>query len=94
MNCSAVNVSNETLETVTSQAEEADASVQRSEDLLKVFGATLKMVNIICRSIACNSMAKMYLEISDSQFGHNANGKCIEVETVHDHADSSLFYGN
>lgn len=44
--CSAVNVSNETLETVTNQVEEADANVQRSEDLLKVFGSTLKMVKL------------------------------------------------
>lgn len=43
---SAVNVSNETLETVMNQAEEANANIQRSEDLLKVFGSTLKMVKI------------------------------------------------
>lgn len=43
-NFSAVSVSNETLETVTSQAEEADVNAQRSEDLLKVFSSALKMV--------------------------------------------------
>lgn len=47
IDCSAVNVSNETLETVTTQAEEADENVQRSENLLKVFGSTLKMVKFI-----------------------------------------------
>lgn len=43
---SAVSTSNESLESVTREAEKADADVTRSEDLLKVFGSTLKMVNI------------------------------------------------
>lgn len=85
------------METVTSQAKEADEKVQQSEDLLKVFGSTLKMVNfniqIISKIYAFGVLNILIIGILDSQFSHNANGKCIEIETIHDHTDSSLFYG-
>lgn len=60
LNCSAVSVSNETLDSVTSQAKEADANVQRNEDLLKVFGTTLKMVNTIRKLIAYHPIRWIY----------------------------------
>ncbi|XP_031633548.1 structural maintenance of chromosomes protein 6 [Contarinia nasturtii] len=39
-----VNTSNETLEEVTRQAEEADENVSRSEDLIKILGSSLQMM--------------------------------------------------
>lgn len=60
-NCSAVNTSNESLESVTRQAEEADAQVTRSNDLMEVFGSTLLMVNFVYRlldfsKLFCNQL--------------------------------------
>lgn len=93
--CSAVNVSNETLEMVTDQAMAADENVQRSDALLKAFGSTLRMVKIH-EQTKFPSFAKCFDNldnISDSRFGQYADVQCVEIETIHDHTDRSLFYG-
>lgn len=93
-----MNVSNETLETVSSQAEEADANVQRSEDLLTVFKSTLTMVKFMetkkmIQQICPYDLNGLIIVISDSQLSANANVERIEIETIYDHTHSSLFHG-
>ncbi|XP_055325596.1 structural maintenance of chromosomes protein 6 [Sitodiplosis mosellana] len=50
----AVSTSNESLESVTRQAQEADEIVTRSDDLIKILGSTLKMIHSSVRMRMAN----------------------------------------
>lgn len=94
---STVTNSNESLESVTQKAQDADENVARSEDLIKIFGSTLKMVNFSPFSNFTYSIHFFYsirhVIIIDIQFGSNADVKCCQTQAIYGDTHCSILYG-